>query len=32
VIDSEFDVGSDKQESHIAYEYNVDLKVEKPAM
>jgi len=29
-IDSEFNVGGFNQKSHIVYEYNVDLKVEKP--
>ncbi len=30
-IDSEFQVGKYGQKSHIVYEYNVDVKVEKPA-
>ena len=31
-LDSEMTVGEYKQKSHITYEYNVDFKVEKPAM
>ena len=31
-LDSEMTVSSYKQKSHITYEYNIDLKVEKPAM